>query len=182
MKPTHILAEDPETDSTLGISLTLVTSVAIDATGVHAPYGIFACAVQIIACIILLCWNSVDTGAKMAAFCKSRKDTMGWWNRGGRDKMLTDTDLAGTAYSIQPVVFTWANKILSRDGDDAARAITLYSMNGELSAKHNLLLVPSNTISGASSVLFSFWGIVLYPTTDAATVSIILPIISSAKD
>ncbi|KAI5458355.1 major facilitator superfamily domain-containing protein [Mariannaea sp. PMI_226] len=59
--------------------------------------------------------------------------------------------LAGTAYLIQPVVFTWANKVLVRDGDDAARAVTLYAMNG------------------ASSVLFSFWGIVLYPTTDAAT-------------
>ena len=32
---------------------------------------------------------------------------------------------------IQPVVFTWATKILARDGDDAARAVTLYSMNGK---------------------------------------------------
>lgn len=50
---------------------------------------------------------------------------------------------------IQPVCFTWANKILLRTGDDAARAVTLYSMNG------------------ASSVLFAFWGIILYPATDA---------------
>ncbi|KAH8690933.1 major facilitator superfamily domain-containing protein [Talaromyces proteolyticus] len=112
----------------IGIVLTLFTSVAIDATGAHAPYGFFACGVQIIACIILLCWDSVGVGAKMGAFY-----------------------LAGTAYMIQPVVFVWANKILSYDGDDAARAIILYSMNG------------------ASSVLFAFWGIVLYPTTDAAT-------------
>ncbi|KAJ5605762.1 pantothenate transporter liz1 [Penicillium lagena] len=112
----------------IGIVLTLGTSVAIDATGVHSLYGFFACSVQIIACIILLCWNMVGTDAKMAAFY-----------------------LAGTAYSIQPVVFTWANKILSRDGDDAARAVTLFSMNG------------------ASSVLYAFWGIALYPTTDAIT-------------
>lgn len=46
--------------------------------------------------------------------------------------MLTSLpDLAGTAYLIQPVVFTWANKILSRSGDDAARAVILYAMNGE---------------------------------------------------
>ena len=32
---------------------------------------------------------------------------------------------------IQPVVFTWANKVLARDGDDAARAVILYSMNGK---------------------------------------------------
>ncbi|QKX62387.1 uncharacterized protein TRUGW13939_09546 [Talaromyces rugulosus] len=112
----------------IGIALTLLTSVAIDATKVHAPYGILACAIQIISCVILLCWNSASTGAIMAAFY-----------------------LAGTAYLIQPVVFTWANKVLARDGDDAARAITLYSMNG------------------ASSVLYAFWGIALYPATDAAT-------------
>jgi len=35
---------------------------------------------------------------------------------------------------IQPVVFTWASKVLSRDGDDAARAITLYAMNGMYSS------------------------------------------------
>lgn len=48
------------------------------------------------------------------------------------------TDIAGTAYMIQPVVFTWANRVLSRDGDDAARAFTLYSMNG-MSAHAGLL-------------------------------------------
>lgn len=59
--------------------------------------------------------------------------------------------LAGTAYMIQPVCFVWATQVLMRDGDDAARAIILYSMNG------------------ASSVLFAFWGVVLYPASDAAT-------------
>ena len=53
----------------LGIVLTLCTSVAIDATGVHAPYGFIACGVQIITCVVLLCWNMVGTAAKMAAFC-----------------------------------------------------------------------------------------------------------------
>ncbi|KFX87631.1 hypothetical protein V490_08133 [Pseudogymnoascus sp. VKM F-3557] len=110
----------------IGIVMTLVTSVAIDASGKHMPFGIVACFLQIIACIILLCWNHIDIGAKMAAFY-----------------------LSGTAYMIQPVCFVWATQILTRDCDDAARAIILYSMNG------------------ASSVLFAFWGIILYPATDA---------------
>lgn len=54
-----------------GIVMTLGTSVAIDATGVSWPYGFAACGFQIIASIILLCWNQIDTGAKMAAYCKS---------------------------------------------------------------------------------------------------------------
>lgn len=58
------------TDSPLGVVLTLLTSVAIDATGKHAPYGFAACGVQIITCIVLLCWDVVGTGAKMFAFCK----------------------------------------------------------------------------------------------------------------
>lgn len=57
--------------SFLGIILTLFTSVAIDATRVHAPYGFFACGVQIITCIILLCWDSVGVGAKLGSFCKA---------------------------------------------------------------------------------------------------------------
>lgn len=41
-------------------------------------------------------------------------------------------DIAGTAYIIQPVVWTWVSSILVRTGDDAARAIILYSMNCKL--------------------------------------------------
>jgi hypothetical protein len=68
----------------------------------------------------------VGTDAKMAAFCKyhSVQTSQVFLE-------LIEIDMAGTAYSIQPVVFTWANKVLSRDGDDAARAVTLFSMNGE---------------------------------------------------
>lgn len=54
----------------IGIVLTLATSVAIDATGVHAHYGFLACAVQIVACIVLLCWDMVGNGAKMGAYCE----------------------------------------------------------------------------------------------------------------
>ena len=56
----------------IGIVATLITSVAIDASGVHVPWGLMACMVQIIACIILLCWSHIDDAAKMAAYCKSQ--------------------------------------------------------------------------------------------------------------
>lgn len=55
--------------------------------------------------------------------------------------------LAGTSYGGQPIYFTWANEICS--GDDPLRSIVLFSMNL------------------FSSVLFCFWGILLYPVTDA---------------
>jgi hypothetical protein len=83
-------------------------------------------------------------------------------------------DLAGSAYLIQPVVFTAANWILSRSGDDAARAVILYAMNGE-NVGSCFFCVFANNTSGASSVLFSFWGIALYPATDAANVSRLSP-------
>ena len=54
----------------IGIVLTLATSVAIDATGVHAPYGFFTCIVQVVACVILLCWNMIGNDARLAAYCE----------------------------------------------------------------------------------------------------------------
>jgi len=110
----------------VGMFCTLLTAIAIDASRKHMPWGILACALQLVACIILIIPKLAD-GAILAGYY-----------------------LAGTAYMIQPVCFTWANKILLKTGDDAARAVTLYAMNG------------------MSSVLFAWWGIVLYPATDAA--------------
>ncbi|KDQ16847.1 hypothetical protein BOTBODRAFT_30746 [Botryobasidium botryosum FD-172 SS1] len=55
--------------------------------------------------------------------------------------------LSGIGYTGQVVFFSWANQLLA--GDDAKRAIVLFSMNMW------------------SAVLFSFWGILLYPATDA---------------
>ena len=54
----------------IGIFATLCTSVAIDASGVHAPWGLLACTLQLISCVVLLCWQQIDDGAKMAAYCK----------------------------------------------------------------------------------------------------------------
>jgi hypothetical protein len=92
--------------------------------------------------------------------------------------------MAGTAYLIQPVVFAWANNILVRSGDDAARAVILYSMNGGYPSTNIIASFKLIIMSGASSTLYAFWGIALYPTTDAATVrvfhlTILIPFILS---
>lgn len=55
---------------------------------------------------------------------------------------------AGTSYIINPLLFGWANVICQRGGDDALRSVILYSMNA------------------SSSILYTFWGIALYPATD----------------
>lgn len=56
---------------------------------------------------------------------------------------------AGTSYIVNPLLFGWANVILQRGGDDALRSVILTSMNA------------------ASQILYTFWGIVLYPASDA---------------
>ncbi|KAH8724782.1 major facilitator superfamily domain-containing protein [Phaeosphaeriaceae sp. PMI808] len=57
--------------------------------------------------------------------------------------------LAGTSYIVNPVVYGWASVICQRTGDDAARSVILYVM------------------SMVQSILYTFWGIALYPATDA---------------
>lgn len=57
--------------------------------------------------------------------------------------------LSGTSYMVNPVSYGWANIICQRGGDDAVRSIILYSMNA------------------ASTCLYTFWGIALYPASDA---------------
>jgi len=57
--------------------------------------------------------------------------------------------LSGTAYMVNPLIFGWANIILQRNGDDAARGVTLYCMNI------------------GSMVLWTFWGILFYSGADA---------------
>lgn len=56
---------------------------------------------------------------------------------------------AGTSYIVNPLLFGWANVIMQRGGDDALRSVTLASMNA------------------ASQILYTWWGIVLYPASDA---------------
>ncbi|KAK4549372.1 hypothetical protein LTR36_006369 [Oleoguttula mirabilis] len=56
---------------------------------------------------------------------------------------------AGTSYIVNPLLFGWANVICQRGGDDALRSVILGSMNA------------------SSQVLYTFWGIVLYSSSDA---------------
>jgi ACS family pantothenate transporter-like MFS transporter len=57
--------------------------------------------------------------------------------------------LSGTSYIVNPVIYGWASVICQRTGDDAARSVILYIM------------------SMVQSILYTFWGIILYPATDA---------------
>lgn len=57
--------------------------------------------------------------------------------------------LAGTSYIVNPVMYGWASVICQRGGDDAVRSIILYTM------------------SMVQSILYTFWGIALYPSSDA---------------
>ncbi|KAH3976472.1 hypothetical protein HBH98_159890 [Parastagonospora nodorum] len=57
--------------------------------------------------------------------------------------------LSGTSYIVNPIIYGWASVICQRTGDDAARSVILYIM------------------SMVQSILYTFWGIALYPATDA---------------
>ncbi|PSN71614.1 MFS general substrate transporter [Corynespora cassiicola Philippines] len=57
--------------------------------------------------------------------------------------------LSGTSYIVNPLLYGWASVICQREGDDASRSVILYVM------------------SMSQAVLYTFWGIVLYPATDA---------------
>ncbi|KAL2273928.1 hypothetical protein FJTKL_04006 [Diaporthe vaccinii] len=57
--------------------------------------------------------------------------------------------LSGTSYMVNPVSYGWASIITQRGGDDAARSVMLYAMNA------------------CSTCLYTFWGIALYPASDA---------------
>lgn len=57
--------------------------------------------------------------------------------------------LAGTSYIVNPVSYGWANIVLQRSGDDAVRSVVLYGMNA------------------FQTCLYTFWGIALYPASDA---------------
>jgi len=56
--------------------------------------------------------------------------------------------LSGTSYIVNPIMYGWASVICQRTGDDAARSVILYIM------------------SMVQSILYTFWGITLYPATD----------------
>lgn len=57
--------------------------------------------------------------------------------------------LSGTSFMVNPLLYGWGGVIARRGGDDAARAIILYTMNT------------------GGQLLYTWWGIVLYPASDA---------------
>lgn len=57
--------------------------------------------------------------------------------------------LSGTSYMVNPLLYGWGGIIAQRGGDDAARAVVLYTANT------------------GGQLLYTWWGIVLYPATDA---------------
>ncbi|RYP22710.1 hypothetical protein DL765_001560 [Monosporascus sp. GIB2] len=97
----------------------------IDATGRRVPMGVLVSLLQLITAVMLLI-PELPFAATFFAYY-----------------------LAGTSYIINPVSFGWANIILQRGGDDAARAVILYAMNA------------------LATCLYTFWGIALYPASDA---------------
>jgi ACS family pantothenate transporter-like MFS transporter len=56
--------------------------------------------------------------------------------------------LSGTSFIVNPVMYGWASTICQKTGDDAARSVVLYTMNM------------------GGQLLYTWWGIVLYPATD----------------
>lgn len=103
----------------------LAAAMYIDATGHRVPIGILSAALQLL-CAILLLVPSLPTVGIFFAFY-----------------------LAGTSYMVNPLLFGWANVILKRSGDEAARSVVLYWMNA------------------VQSTLYTFWGIALYPADEA---------------
>jgi ACS family pantothenate transporter-like MFS transporter len=97
----------------------------IDATQTHLPMGNLCGLLQLISASLLAVPN-LSTGGTFFAYYNS-----------------------ATSYMVNPLSYGWASTILRRDGDDAVRAVVLYTMNL------------------GSQVLYTFWGIVLYPATDA---------------
>lgn len=62
---------------------------------------------------------------------------------------LTVFYLSSTSYGINPLLYSWSSNIAARTADDAARSVILASM------------------AASDGLLWTFWGIVLYPADDA---------------
>lgn len=57
--------------------------------------------------------------------------------------------LSSTSYGINPLLYSWSSNIVALTADDAARGVILASM------------------AASDGLLWTFWGIVLYPADDA---------------
>jgi ACS family pantothenate transporter-like MFS transporter len=113
----------------LGIqSVAIVSQIGagmfIDRTGQRVPMVVLAAVIQLVTAILLLQPRLSDGGVFAAHY------------------------LSGTSFIVNPVMYGWANAILQRTGDDAARSVILYTM------------------SMSGQLLYTWWGIVMYPATD----------------
>lgn len=113
----------------LGIQAVTITSmifagIFIDRTGHRLPMIFFAASMQVVSASLLLVRNMPDSGIFIAHY------------------------LSGTSFIVNPIMYGWASTICQRDGDNAARAVVLYTM------------------AAAGQILYTWWGIVLYPATD----------------
>ena len=113
----------------LGIQSVAIVSqigagIFIDRTGQRIPMVVLAAACQLVTAILLLHRHLPDGGIFAAHY------------------------LGGTSFIAHPVMYGWANSVLQRTGDDAARSVVLYTM----------------PMSG--QLLYTWWGIVMYPATD----------------
>ena len=102
----------------------IAAGVYIDATNQRVSVGLFTALMQLVTGIILAIRSSPPP-AVFAAFY-----------------------LSGTSYIVNPILYGWANIMLQRSGDDAARSIVMYTMNT------------------GGQLLYTWWGIVMYPATD----------------
>lgn len=109
----------------LGIVVELGAALVLDAYGLRVATGLVLCALQVVVAGLLLAPGHA-TAARFAAFY-----------------------LAATAYSVNPLMYGWANVVAARGGDDAARSVILAAM------------------AAAGFILWTFWGIVFYPAGDA---------------
>ncbi|KKY19656.1 putative pantothenate transporter liz1 [Diplodia seriata] len=109
----------------VAIASNVAAALYMDATGRRLPVGLAACAFQLVSAILLLARPMPPAGTFFAFY------------------------LAGTSYMVNPLLFTWANVMLKRRGDEAARAVLLFWLNA------------------VQSALYTFWGIALYPADDA---------------
>lgn len=114
----------------LGVQAVAIVSnigaaIYMDSTGHRLPIGFLACGLQLISAVLILIPTIPDAATFFAYY------------------------LAGTSYMVNPLLFGWANIILKRSGDEAARGVLLYWLNA------------------IQSTLYTFWGIVLYPANEA---------------
>ncbi|KAJ0365858.1 hypothetical protein COL154_004136 [Colletotrichum chrysophilum] len=114
----------------LGVQAVAIVSnigaaIYMDSTGHRLPIGFLACGLQLISAVLILI-PTIPDGATFFAYY-----------------------LAGTSYMVNPLLFGWANIILKRSGDEAARSVLLYWLNA------------------IQSTLYTFWGIALYPANEA---------------